>query len=86
MDGHTSVTMNGILHHIVFSGCVVAASLLHLFWYLVKVYQQCKTLKFSVLHLMYVVVGFGKRPFWGQHLLDYFLGWGRVAGAGFEYY
>ena len=30
---------------------------------------------------MHVPFGFGKQPFLGRHLLDFFWGWGRVAGA-----
>ena len=61
-----------------------------LFWCLVandgsRVQQHGKHI-LPVLHLIYVHIGFGKQPFLGQHLLNYFLGCGRVAGAGPEHF
>ena len=87
MDGHTSVTMYGIVHRIVLDGCVVDLSLLHIVWCFVansglRVQQKCKNVFASLASHV--------RTYWVWHatifrsaFIGLLLGW--VAGAGTEY-
>ena len=79
MERHTSVPRYCEVHRIVLE------SLLHIGRCFVansgsRVNNTAKK-KLPVLRLMYVQIGFGKQPFGGQHLLDYFWVGGLVAGA-----